>query len=246
MFKEEESKLPQIITIIAVIGALIVALAAVRDTASEQETISVSGMYETDVQPDQAEIFLMITTTDESSAEAQKQNKEISNTVIAALKSSGVDEDDIETISYTLQKRSHWDYEHSKEVDRGYEQQHTLKVTTKKLEDVGSIVDLAVENGVNNVQNIQFVLSDKRQAELKTDLLEHAAKNAKEKAEVLAKAVDRDIGKALTVSESSSFGGPWVYRGFEAKAESAAMEDVIIEPQDVHVQSTVNVVFELE
>lgn len=245
MFKDE-NKLPHVITIIAVIGALLVALTAVRDTNTDQETVSVSGMYETDVHPDESEIFLLITTTHESSAEAQRENKEISNKVIGALKGYGIDENDIETISYTLQKRSFWDYEHSKEVDRGYEQQHTLKVTTRQLENVGSIVDLAVENGVNNVQNIQFVLSNERQAELKTELLTYATKNAKEKAEALANAVDQDIGEALTISENTYFGGPWMYQGLAAKAESASMEDVVIEPQDVHVQSTVNIVFELQ
>ena len=246
MFKDDEMKWQNIVAVIAVVGLLLVALNLSRDKQKTEKTITVSGTYETDVSPDQAEIFLSVVTQSAKSEEAQKENKAVSNAVIAALKDLGIPDADIETVSYHLQKKTQWDYDKRKEIDLGYEQQHTLKVTTQKLGDVGEIVDLAVNNGVNNVQSVQFVLSDDEQSKLRTQLLKKAAVNAQGKAEALADALDRSLGKPITVSENSYFGGPVFAREFAMKADAAAAEPLNIQPESVHIQATVNVVYGLK
>lgn len=71
----------------------------------------------------------------------------------------GVLKKDIQTKNYNI--RTKYDYIDGKQVFSGYEVINSLKVVVRNIDDVGKIIDTAVNNGANNIENISFIVSDK-------------------------------------------------------------------------------------
>ena len=68
-----------------------------------------------------------------------------------------------------------------------------VNIQTTKLEDVGTIIDLAVKAGANQVQGITFDTVNK--AELQLKALQNAVRQARQKAEAAA------VGAGVTIKE---------------------------------------------
>ena len=110
---------------------------------------------------------------------------------------------------------------------------------------VGTIVDVAVKNGANQINNINFGLSDAKNQEYKQKALADAATNAKEKAETIASSLGVKLGKIKTVSESSYDYRPYMYN---MKMSAGAAEDMVAEaaqvlPSDVTVSGTIQITY---
>lgn len=208
--------------------------------------ISVSGSANLDVVPDESQILLHLETTALNPKDAQDKNSERAAQVVAALVQFGVAKSDIETTGYRVEIIREWNPKTQRNEDKGYRAVHSLKVTTLKLADVGKIVEIAVNNGVNNVDNVLFVLSKDKLREVKGSLLSLASKNAREKADALAGSLNVGVGKIRSVSESFYEPGPVYARGDFAESVMAAKVAPPISPSDVSVQAQVSIVFEIK
>ena len=56
--------------------------------------------------------------------------------------------------------RPQYDYVEGRQVFRGYEVINSINVTIKNIEQVGTVIDTAVRNGVNQVSNIRFTVEN--------------------------------------------------------------------------------------
>ena len=120
-----------------------------------------------------------------------------------------------------------------------------MKVTSKNLDLVGKIVETGVSNGVNNVDNVLFTLSKEKEKEAKSAVLSLAAKNAREKADVLAQSLAVKIKGIKSISESSYNVIPYYARSDMVMEMSAAKVAPPIQASDVNLQAQVNVVFDI-
>lgn len=114
----------------------------------------VNGLGVVRVQPDIAIVNLGVVTEDKDLEAAQRENAAKSNSVINALKQMGIDEKDISTASYTIEPQ--YDYVEGRQIFRGYRVSNILNVKVRNINKVGEIVDTAVRNGANTVNNIKF------------------------------------------------------------------------------------------
>lgn len=217
-----------------------------KSSEARVNELSVSGSSKMDFSPDESQIFLRIETNALNAKDAQDKNSESAAKVIAALKSAGVNKDEIETVNYHVEMWREWNPKTQRNDDKGYRATHTLKVTTKSLDLVGTIVEVAVNNGVNNVDNVLFTLSKEKQKEVRSSILSLAAKNAREKADALANSLNVGVGKIKSVSESFYEPTPMYARSDMLMESVAAKVAPPIEPSDVTVQAQVSVVFEIE
>lgn len=110
------------------------------------------------VPPDMAIIVLGALTEDKQLQTAQRQNAEIMTNVINALEAAGIPAKDIQTQSYRAEPQ--YDYIEGKQVLRGYQVVHMLKISLDDIERAGEVVDLAVGAGANTVSSISFTLKD--------------------------------------------------------------------------------------
>ena len=240
------------IAIIALAAALVMAVGFQKPSVVNvsgngpdlRDTITVTGNADLSVQPDQAEIYLSITTESANAKDAQDKNRETSNKVIDTLKNSGVKGVDIETSGYNLGKKTRWDETQKRYVDDGYSLVHTLKVTTTNLEGSGKIVDAAVLAGANGVESVSFGLTKESQKKLQTQALMKATEDARSEAQSIASSLGVSLGKVTSVQETNFYYTPYKYDLVALSAGGAdAPAPTTISPQKVDVTSRVDAVY---
>jgi len=212
-----------------------------------QNAISVQGSTEFDVAPDLAKVRFRIETQSTTAQDAQLRNRETGSAVMTALKQAGIRDNEIETTDYRIEKVQEWDPTGQKMIDKGYRVYNAFVVSTKDLAKVGALLDVGVQAGANNVESINFELSDAKQKEVKTESLRKATTNAREKAEALADGAGVKLGKVLTLSENSYVIMPYA-RGemMMAKADMGAPEPPTeVSPQNVRISAQVSVTYEI-
>lgn len=252
--KEEKNNM---ITIALVIGFIVVSMLYAFKSApditvadqAQRETITVSETVEQETMPDEASVYMDIKTRAAAAADAKDENAEISDAVLNALYSYGVEEDNIETSSYYLSEETKWDKDTEEYITTGYVLTHTLKITTADIDNVGEIIDTAVDAGATEVNSVQFSLSRSKESEIKGDVLALAAEKAKTKAENIVDAIDVDLGELVSISESSYYNPyPWYARsaGYDMMevAEEASYK-TSISPQELTVTATVTLTYEI-
>lgn len=160
--------------------------------AKPQGSIYVDASSNLDLQPDVVEFNVIVTTKDRNSLEnASIANKETSGKVYQALntmidKTNG---DYIKTIDYSA--RPTYYYSNGKQIFDRFEVTNTITVHTKKITEVGTFIDKALNLGATNIGNIDFKLED--QNTYCNELLSVATQKAKAKAETVAQASGQKI-----------------------------------------------------
>ncbi len=217
---------------------------------AQANTISVGGMAELTVSPDQAEIFIRIETDEPTANRAQEENARLTNTVRDALKKEyNLDDDQIETSSYNLWPKQEWNSDTKRYTKTGFTVQHVLKVTTDDIDKVGDMLDTAVQNGANGIDHVSFTLSDKLTKDVREQALGRAADNAHQKAKALAETLGVRLGSVSSVTENNYYYQPYDYMPVAAvdMAENSARSfKTDISPQDVDVRADLQVAYEID
>lgn len=217
------------------------------DTA---RTIAVSGTGTVMETPDMAEITFSISTEGEEASDAQADNTEKVDAVMAVLKNLGVKEESIQTSAYNISPEYNYDSDPAKLV--GYEVRTTLTVSDVKIADTGKILSECVSAGVNDVDSVVYTCStydEKYQEALKL-----AVKAARAKAETLAEAEGSKAGRAVSVTEGyQDMSARYQNADESMEMKSAAMssEDMVSDssPQlsagNLKIEAEVSVIYEM-
>lgn len=164
---------------------------------SREKTISVTGMATAYAKPDQLNISFGVETQEKTAKEALDSNSVQMNNIISAIKKSGISESEISTSSFNIYPvyESYEDKLTGRWTQEivGYGVSNIVTVQTSKLDSAASIIDNAVNSGVNRVDSVYFSLSSPTQQKLKDDLLEKAIVNAKTRAEKALKPLNYQI-----------------------------------------------------
>lgn len=210
---------------------------------SEVETISVSGEATIYSEPEIANLNVQIITSGESAEEAQNENAQITDAVKSALISEGLPEKNIETTSYSVNPQYDWSRE--KQTLIGYQAYHSLKVKVEDIEDIGTYLDAAVDNGAS-VSYISFELTDKTEAEKKNEAIAEASASAKSKAESIADSMDVRIKGIYKITESNVNFYPYMAEARMDSAEQGGVTNYIsITPSDVSVSAQITVLYRI-
>src|SRR3989344_5853006 len=216
-----------------------------------QNTITVSGSYEQEVKPDEAEIFIRVTTINADGQKAQLDNAKVTETLIDQIKKLGINSDDIETVNYNIQVRSNWDRNSEMYIEKGLEVTNTIKVNIKDFTKISKIIDTTqitsrIGETTVSIDNLQFTLSEEKQREVKNMLLSKASENAKTKAQAIANGLDVELGGIKSVVEQSTDYYPMPYYSYAEKlsvmADSAAASTPI-NPSTTTIRASVSIVF---
>lgn len=212
---------------------------------SSERTVSATGMADMTVMPDKAIVYLLVQTSDVSAETAKNQNSEISSDVIIALKALGIADSDIETQNYNIYPQYNWSSGTNDII--GYTVSNEIKVSSDDFENVGKIVDAAVDAGAT-INYINFDLSTEKQNDYKKLVLANASEDAREKAEAIASGLGKNLGSLISVSSSDYNYYPYpLYRAEMASGASdlkAAVTD--ISPQKLEVTGSVTVVYAIK
>ncbi|HME86888.1 MAG TPA: SIMPL domain-containing protein, partial [Candidatus Nanoarchaeia archaeon] len=139
------------------------------------------------------------------------------------------------------------DYTQNGPVFKGYVASYSLKVTTKDFDQVGKIIDVAVANGANAIDSVQFTLSKELEEQVRSEALKKAGQTARMKAEATAEGLGVELGDIVGVSESSFYAQPYYYaKATEAVAAGRPAADLVIEPSTIQVSASLNVAYEID
>jgi uncharacterized protein YggE len=125
---------------------------------SDKKKLKVFGQGIVNVKPDMAEVVIGVVTEALKLEAAQAENAKITEQVIENIKKQGVAPKDIQTQNYSINMK--YDYVEGKQVFKGYVVNNSLKVLIRNINNVGNVIDSAVEGGANSINNINFIVSD--------------------------------------------------------------------------------------
>ena len=212
----------------------------------EKPTISTTGSAEKEIPSDESRISLAVENTNTNPNTARKNNADKMNTIITVLKQAGLSDENITTSNYKI--TPNYDYENSN-YDKiiSYTALNKIELKTSTNTNISKFVDLAVNNGANRVENIDFVISKKTLDENSMELLKDAFRNAKQKAEILGMEGNFTITgvKKIDTSSEGGYTPPvYFYDNYAGEAaEKMPSPSTQIIPQKNKITVTLPVIF---
>lgn len=215
-----------------------------QDSQSGKRTLSVTGNGKADAAPDVAYLTLSVETLAKNASQAVKDNAETTNKVIQVIKSKLGKNDKVSTAGYSLTPVHEYNNQTNKTDFKGYRASNRIIVEAHNLKEIGKIIDATAEAGLNNIESLSFDTT--KRDDFRREALTRAVNDAKTTAETLAKAAGVKITRILQLSPSFDYPVP-VYRDYALAKEAApAAPPTPIEPGDISVSASVNIVFEIE
>lgn len=232
-------------TSLTIVLLLILAVGSVSAASIPEHSgrLQVTGNAVVTAAPDTATIILGVETSSASADNAAAENADRMQSVLEALAALGLESSAISTSGYNIYSYSDTYARTTPEetVRTTYHVQNRITVTTKELDQVGRIVDVAVKTGANQVQNVSFDLADKQDLQLQA--LEVAIQQALTKAEVMAKSAGEVLGGIVSIDEEYGTYAPrneslkMMAVGFDQAAETS------INPGEIEVTAQVTIEF---
>jgi uncharacterized protein YggE len=206
-------------------------------------SITVNGEATIAAEPDQAQIDIGVFTQARSAPEASRENAERLARVLAEVKKLLGRSDEVKTSGYSLNPQYRYPQGGKPEIV-GYIANNVVRIKTAKLDDVGKLIDTAMQAGANNINRLVFTLKDEEAACL--DALRQASAKAKAKAEAIAASLGLKILRIASVTEGERSFQPIFRQAPMARGEAlAAQAPTPVEPGTVDVRSTVSLTAEV-
>jgi uncharacterized protein len=204
-----------------------------------QALITVTGEATVQSAPDMATVMLGVTTNGATAAEAMTANNAALAAVFDRLKVSGIEERDLQTSNLSVNPNWTGYDGTSTPTINGYTATNMLNVRVRDLAKVGEVLDASIADGANTLNGITFEVSNPRPVQ--DEARKSAVKDARARAELLAEAAGVQLGRVMSISEQSGYGGPMPM--FRAEADSAA--GVPIASGQVGLGATVTISYEI-
>jgi len=203
--------------------------------------LRVTGYGEVTAAPDRATVTFAAVGRAETAQEAQQEMNVQLNGVLRALEAFGLPEGAVRTRQFALNPQ--YRYESGQSYIVGYEARTQLEVRLDQLERLGELVQTLVNNGITEVNRIEYGLQDVRAAQAAA--LREAANDARWRAETLAEALgQRLVGIAEIHDQSQGAAQPVPLTAMRAAlaAEDASAPE--FPPNELTVRAQVLVVFQ--
>ena len=169
--------------------------------AFAQHTIKVIGRADVSVVPDKLTFNVMLRDKGPQVSKLYEKVNQNTNLVVSYLQKENIEDQDIQSMAIQVQP---WlEYEAQRRVQKGFELSRIIVVTLKDTKRLGLLLDHLFRIGNLEISNVNLLVSEKEQHY--QNALSLAIDAAKKKAKLLAENLSVKIGKAVSVSELSSY-----------------------------------------
>jgi uncharacterized protein YggE len=223
--------------------------------AAAQGTVTVLGTGSVHVKPDTALVQIGVSIQQETLDGALDEANATMSAIIQALLDLGISEDDIQTANfnvYAIRDYSQSEAAVSSQLPPlvGYNVGNTLSVTIRDLEwrqgmpseQVGQVIEAAIEAGANDIYGVSFSVEDATAAESEARV--QAVQNANERANELAEATGKQVGEVIAISEGVTF-TPIGFTAFADESQRGGAGGVPIMGGTIEIEINVSVTYEL-
>lgn len=242
---------------ITLIGALIMlvlvafTISSTYEQSAGQRSFEVLAQGKAVIIPDIAQFtYSVLTEGGKDVAALQKENTSRANKVNEYLTSQSIDKKDIQTQNYNVQPR----YQYSNCVSDkgvcpppeiiGYSVSQGVLVKVRNVGKAGDLLTGVITSGANSVSQLSFTVDDRTKIE--NEARAQAMQKAKEKAQLIADAGGFNLGKLLSINETSNEPVPYPLYGIGGGApEMAKALPIPIEPGSQEIQVTVTLKYEI-
>jgi uncharacterized protein len=223
-----------------VLVAAAAAPASAQQAAQPTRVIAVWGQGEASAAPDMAELSAGVVSEGRTAGAALAANSEAMEKVIAAAKGMGVAARGLQTAGIGVNPvYARPDRPGEPPRITGYRASNTLRIRLDDLDKLGALLDAVVAAGANMANGLSLGVADA--AKIEDEAREAAMKDARRKAELLAKASGVALRHVVSISEEGA-GRPVPLRGRAMATQSAAP----VEPGETTVNATLRVVYAIE
>ena len=209
-------------------------------TASGNEptrTVSVTGSGEVNVAPDVAVVVLGVETQADTAQAALSQNNTQMQALINTLNQAGIQSTNIQTQGLQLYPRySQTNQTQTQQTIVGYTAVNTVQVRVQNLDNLGAMLDAAIQAGGNTIQNLSFEVGNPTPA--LDQARQQAMADARQKAEQLAQLVGATLGPVLSINETTQTPVPVLQAREAAPAAGAVPVQPGVQTVNVNVSVT--------
>lgn len=169
-------------------------------------SLSMTGQGEVKAAPDTVTLSAGVTAQAPTAAAALAGNSGRMQAVMAALKSQGVDDKNIQTADFSVSPQYTDGNDNQPRRLTGYQVTNQVSVRLDDVGKLGATLDALVNAGANQVNGIDFSIRDL--SALLTQARQQAVADALDKAQTYAKAAGVTLGPILSISESDNSAPP--------------------------------------
>jgi len=227
---------------LSLLSLFLIALTAhADDTLSHHGTqLTVSAEAEASQAPDIARLSTGVVTQAGDANTALRNNAREMDKVLAALKSAGIAERDIQTSGISLYPQ----YRHPRGEApsiTGYQAANTVSIKVREIARLGAVLDALVASGANQINGPSFAIDEPEPVYDRARLA--ALDKARTRAALYADALGMKVGRIISISEGGSPSQPPGLRMMAAMAQDEASTPIA--PGESTLRARVTVVFEL-
>ena len=226
-----------------IIPILMLSLMSTTAFAAESKvpTLSVNGEGIVEAAPDMATISIGVVTQDKDASRAQSANAKSAQDIINSIVALGVDRKKIGTSDYTFRPTYRQDT-NRQSILNGYEVRNTVHVILDNLDLVGKVIDTALNHGANNIDSLDFGIKNRKK--LQDDALVLAIRDARQRADLVARELGKSIVGVQDISINTGSIGAMRMNKAYAMAEMASMDAATpIEAGTLTCSASVHIVF---
>ncbi|MCG9749758.1 oxidative stress defense protein [Vibrio brasiliensis] len=202
--------------------------------------LSTTGYGEVIATPDMAQFSVKVVESTMTAEQAKQSVDKVVSDFLGALGKEGVESQNITSSNLYITPQYHYPKKGKPELV-GYRASRSITVTVDQLADLNRYLDLALNSGINQVDNIQLQVKDQEQYQQKARLA--AIKDANSKAESLAEGFGKDLNGVWQINYNMSGQQPILMRSMamDAKVESNSYQD-----SRIVIRDRVDVIYKLD
>lgn len=207
-------------------------------------TVSVSGEGEVSAPPDLARVTLGVEARKPTMAEARAEVATTVDKVLALTRSLKIDPKLVNATRVQVQPEYSWNEKDRKRLLLGYVVSRQVEVEVRDLDQLGPLLERAVDAGVNQVGDPQ--LDSSKRKELGRQAMTRAVQEARLNAETLAAAAGAKLGAIRTLNGAASAPPmPMYRRGVAMAAAPDASPESTYQAGDMKFSASVQAEYDL-
>jgi uncharacterized protein YggE len=207
-------------------------------------TVSVTGQAEVSAEPDMARVSLGVDSRKPTMAEARTEVTATVDRVLALCRDLKIDPKLVNATRLQVQPEYRWNEKDRKRVLLGYAVSRQVEIELRDLEKLGTLLERAVDAGVNEIGDPQLDSSHRK--DLERQAMTKAVEDARLNAEALATAAGAKVGSVRALNGNASTPPMPVYRAKMAMAaEASASAESTYQAGDMKFSAMVNAEYDL-
>ncbi|WP_255570815.1 SIMPL domain-containing protein [Cohnella sp. CFH 77786] len=226
------------------VGIVKAETAAASGSQTALNTITVGATGSVMVDPDIAYVNAAVETRGATAGEAQQDNANKFAAIEKVLyEKFGLSKKDVQTTGFYVQPEYNYMEKEGRKLI-GYTAVHSVKVSYRKLDEIGKLLDAMSAAGANRMDGVQFSTEKADQYEL--EALKKAMANADAKANVLAASAKRQVKGVVNIVQGAASAPPVMYAAMEkSMAADSASAPTSVQAGQIEISTSVTVQYQM-